>query len=66
MKHQVVKMLRAKAEAQKSISLLQLELLMKHSGSDFESKKVEEALQMLIDADKKLETLNKYFSVELG
>lgn len=66
MKHQVVKMLRAKAEAQKSISLLQLELLMKHSGSDFESKKVEEALQMLIDADKKLETLNKYFSVEVG
>lgn len=61
-------MLRQEAEAQKSKALLTLELLSNHasgigdhSTGDF-YKNAEEALQMLVDADDKLETIQKYFS----
>jgi len=60
-------MLRLEAEAQKSIALLTLELLSNHaagigdhSTGDF-YKNAEEALQMLVDADDKLEAIGKYF-----
>jgi hypothetical protein len=68
MKARVVEMLRTQAEAERSKALLTLELLTNHavgigdhSTGDF-YKNAEEALQMLVDADDKLETLNKYFS----
>jgi len=68
MKARVVEMLRTQAEAERQKALLSLELLMNvpvgigdHSTGDF-YKNAEEALQMLVDADDKLETLNKYFS----
>lgn len=68
MKDRVVEMLRTQAEAERSKALLSLELLMNvpvgigdHSTGDF-YKNAEEALQMLVDADDKLETLNKYFT----
>lgn len=68
MKDRVVEMLRTQAEAERSKALLTLELLTNHaagigdhSTGDF-YKNAEEALQMLVDADDKLETLNKYFS----
>jgi hypothetical protein len=61
-------MLRAQAEAERQKALLSLELLMNvpvgigdHSTGDF-YKNAEEALQMLVDAEDKLETLTKYFS----
>lgn len=61
-------MLRLEAEAQKAKALLTLELLSNHasgigdhSTGDF-YKNAEEALQMLVDADDKLETLGKYFA----
>ncbi len=61
-------MLRLDAEAQKSKALLTLELLSNHasgigdhSTGDF-YKNAEEALQMLVDADDKLEAIEKYFS----
>ena len=61
-------MLRLEAQAQKAKALLTLELLSKHaagigdhSTGDF-YKNAEEALQMLVDADDKLETIEKYFS----
>ena len=60
-------MLRSEAEAQKSKALLTLELLSEHavgigdhSTGDF-YKNAEEALQMLVDADDKLEAIQKYF-----
>jgi hypothetical protein len=68
LKSRVVEMLRTQAEAERQKALLSLELLMNvpvgigdHSTGDF-YKNAEEALQMLVDADDKLETLNKYFS----
>ena len=60
-------MLRKEAEAQKAKALLSLELLSNHaagigdhSTGDF-YKNAEEALQMLVDADDRLEALEKYF-----
>lgn len=68
MKQQVVNMLRTQAEAERQKALLSLELLMNHavgigdhSTGDF-YKNAEEALQALVDADDKLETLDKYFT----
>jgi hypothetical protein len=65
-KKQLFEMLKKDAEAQKSRALLTLELLSKHaagigdhSTGDF-YKNAEEALQNLVDADDKLETLEKY------
>lgn len=66
-KNHLVEMLRLQAESQKSKALLTLELLSNHaagigdhSTGDF-YKNADEALQMLVDADDKLETLKKYF-----
>lgn len=63
----LIDMLRKDAEAQKARALLTLNLLSEHaagigdhSTSDF-YKNADEALQMLVDADDKLETLKKYF-----
>ena len=60
-------MLKASAEADKAKALLTLELLEKHpagigdhSTKDF-YENAEEALQMLVDADDRLETIEKYF-----
>jgi hypothetical protein len=62
----LVKMLKTSAEADKAKALLTLELLMKHpagigdhSTKDFYNN-AEEALQMLIDADDRLDTIDKY------
>jgi hypothetical protein len=61
-------MLLLEAQAQKSKALLSLELLTNHAvgigdhtTGDF-YKNAEEALQMLVDADDKIEALTKYFS----
>lgn len=61
-------MLRLEADAQKAKALLTLELLSNHavgigdhSTGDF-YKNADEALQMLVDADDKLEAIEKYFS----
>lgn len=63
----LITMLELEAEAQKAKALLTLELLSNHaagigdhSTGDF-YKNAEEALQMLVDADDKLEALLKYF-----
>jgi len=60
-------MLRKEAESQKAKALLSLELLSNHavgigdhSTGDF-YKNAEEALQMLVDADDRLEAIDKYF-----
>jgi hypothetical protein len=70
MKKLVIDMLRKEAEAQKSKALLSLELLTNHpagigdhSTKDF-YENANEALTMLVDADDKLEALNKYFGAE--
>lgn len=62
------KMLKATAEADKAKALLSLELLEKHpagigdhSTEDF-YKNAEDALKMLVDADDRLEAIEKYFS----
>jgi hypothetical protein len=67
-KDHLVDMLRKSAEAEKAKALLSLELLSNHaagigdhSTGDY-YKNAEEALQLLVDADDKLEALNKYFS----
>jgi len=67
-KKNLVEMLLLEAQAQKSKALLSLELLTNHavgigdhSTGDF-YKNAEEALQMLVDADDKIEALTKYFS----
>lgn len=67
-KNHLAEMLRLEAEAQKAKALLTLELLSNHasgigdhSTGDF-YKNAEEALQMLVDADDKLEALGKYFA----
>jgi hypothetical protein len=64
----LIEMLRLDAEAQKAKALLTLELLSNHasgigdhSTGDF-YKNAEEALQMLVDADDKLEAISKYFA----
>jgi len=66
-KKHLITMLEREAEAQKAKALLTLELLSNHaagigdhSTGDF-YKNAEEALQMLVDADDKLEALVKYF-----
>jgi hypothetical protein len=66
-KKHLIKMLELEAEAQKAKALLTLELLSNHaagigdhSTGDF-YKNAEEALQMLVDADDKLEAIKKYF-----
>ena len=67
-KKKLVEMLLLEAQAQKSKALLSLELLTNHavgigdhSTGDF-YKNAEEALQMLVDADDKIDALTKYFS----
>jgi hypothetical protein len=62
-------MLRLSAEADKAKALLSLELLNEkgvgigdHSTEDFYNN-AESALQMLVDADDRLETLEKYFRI---
>jgi hypothetical protein len=64
---QLITMLELEAQAQRAKALLTLELLSNHaagigdhSTGDF-YKNAEEALQMLVDADDKLEALIKYF-----
>ena len=65
---QVYNMLKTSAEADKTKALLSLELLSNHavgigdhSTEDF-YKNAEEALIMLVDADDRLATLEKYFA----
>lgn len=67
MRQRVVDMLKTQAEAERQKALLSLELLMDcavgigdHSTGDF-YKNAEEALQALVDADDKIETLDRYF-----
>jgi hypothetical protein len=64
----LIKMLRLSAESDKTKALLSLDLLDNkavgigdHSTTDF-YKNAEDALSMLVDADDRLETLDKYFS----
>ena len=66
----LVDMLRTSAQADKAKALLSLELLGDravgigdHSTGDF-YKNAEEALIMLVDADDRLSTLNKYFDTK--
>ena len=68
MRQRVIDMLRSQAEAERQKALLSLDLLMErsvgigdHSTGDF-YKNAEEALQMLVDADDKIEALDRYFS----
>lgn len=65
----LIEMLRLSAESDKAKALLSLELLNEkgvgigdHSTKDFYNN-AEEALQMLVDADDRLETLEKYFRI---
>ena len=67
MKKELYDMLMASAVAEKAKALLTLDLLSNHaagigdhSTKDFYNN-AEEALQMLVDADDKIETLEKYF-----
>lgn len=67
MNSNLIKMLKTSAEAEKAKALLTLDLLGNnpvgigdHSTKDFYNN-AEEALQMLVDADDKLETIKKYF-----
>jgi hypothetical protein len=69
MTEQLYTMLKTSAEADKAKALLSLELLGNkavgigdHSTEDF-YKNAEEALIMLVDADDKLEALEKYYKV---
>ena len=66
-KKKLFEMLLLDAQAQKAKAQLTLELLSEHaagigdhSTGDF-YKNAEEALQMLVDADDKIETLQKYY-----
>lgn len=68
MRIELYKMLKTSAEADKAKSLLSLDLLGNksvgigdHSTKDF-YENAEEALVMLVDADDRLSTLEKYFS----
>ena len=65
---QLYEMLLKSAEADKTKALLSLDLLSNkaagigdHSTDDF-YKNAEQALQMLVDADDRIKTLNKYFN----
>jgi hypothetical protein len=67
MNKNLINMLKTSAEAEKSKALLTLDLLGNkgigigdHSTKDFYNN-AEEALQMLVDADDKLEAIKKYF-----
>ena len=67
MKVELFKMLKTEAEAEKAKAMLSLDLLGEnavgigdHSTEDF-YKSATEALSMLVDADDKLEALDKYF-----
>lgn len=67
MNQNLINMLKKSAEAEKAKALLTLDLLGNkgsgigdHSTKDFYNN-AEEALQMLVDADDKLETIKKYF-----
>ena len=67
MKAELYKMLKTEAEAEKAKALLSLDLLSNHpagigdhSTGDF-YKNATEALTILVDADDKLEALEKYF-----
>lgn len=67
-KKKLFEMLLLEAQAQKAKAQLTLELLSEHaagigdhSTGDF-YKNAEEALQMLVDADDKIETLQKYYT----
>jgi hypothetical protein len=67
MNKNLIKMLKTSAEAEKAKALLSLDLLGNksvgigdHSTKDFYNN-AEEALQMLVDADDKLEAIAKYF-----
>jgi hypothetical protein len=67
-KNRIYEMLKSSAEAQKAKALLTIDLLSNnaagigdHSTKDFYNN-AEEALQMLVDADDKLEALEKYFT----
>jgi hypothetical protein len=67
----VFTMLKAQAEANKQKALMTLKLLSEHpagigdhSTKDFYNN-AEEALQMLVDAEDQIETINKYFSTEM-
>lgn len=69
-KQHLIKMLKASANADKTKALLSLQLLSNnpvgigdHSTKDFYNN-AEEALQMLVDADDRLETIQKYFNDE--
>jgi hypothetical protein len=68
MNQNLITMLRTSAEADRAKALLTLDLLGTkgvgigdHSTKDFYNN-AEEALHMLIDADERLEALEKYFS----
>ena len=68
MDNKLYSMLKSSAEADKAKALLSLELLGNkavgigdHSTEDF-YKNAEEALQVLVDADDRLEALSKYFN----
>jgi hypothetical protein len=67
MKKELLLMLSTSAQAQRAKALLTLNLLSEHpSGIGDHSTKdfygnAEESLQMLVDADDKIETLSKYF-----
>jgi len=68
--NKLIDMLRTSAQADKAKALLSLELLGDravgigdHTTGDF-YKNAEEALAMLVDADDRLATIDKYFSLE--
>ena len=68
--NKLIEMLRTSAQADKAKALLSLELLGDravgigdHSTGDY-YKNAEEALVMLVDADDRLATIDKYFSLE--
>lgn len=68
--NKLIEMLRTSALADKAKALLSLELLGDravgigdHTTGDF-YKNAEEALAMLVDADDRLATIDKYFSLE--
>ena len=68
MNENLIKMLKTSAEADRAKALLTLDLLGTkgvgigdHSTTDFYNN-AEEALHMLIDADDRLEAIEKYFS----
>jgi len=70
MTQELYNMLKSTAQAEKDKALLSLELLGNkavgigdHSTEDF-YKNAEEALTMLVDADDKLDTLERYFNTK--